>query len=203
MDRPNTVVRVIIREAWTMHHNCFFVGKFWHVRNLLPQSIRLRRDVSVIKDLGLAGWAASWLKWVWDVCNNRQWRTLDYKIQIYILLVYRNYPSRHYCHRRSNEESSEGMWARSVKTLIERNIRHWANMPTFNDVLEWGERQTLLSCCPLISQTRMMKAQGNWHKRNMQRFKVKQCIDARESKPFGILKNMFSPWASLWAWCWG
>jgi hypothetical protein len=30
-----------------------------------------------------------------------------------------------------------------------------------------------------ISQTRMIKAQGNGHKRNMQQFKVKQCVDAR------------------------
>jgi len=26
----------------------------------------------------------------------------------------------------------------------------------------------------------MIKAQGNVHKRNVQRFKVKQCVDARE-----------------------
>jgi len=80
------------------------------------------------------------------------------------------------------------MWARSVKTLIERNIRHWANMPRFNDVLCWWERQALLSCSQL-SQARMIKAQGNWHKRNMQWFQVKQCVDARELKPFGILKK--------------
>jgi len=35
----------------------------------------------------------------------------------------------------------------------------------------------------------MIKAQGNFHKRNMQRFKVKQCVDAREFNPFGILKK--------------
>jgi len=117
-------------------------------------------------------------------------------------LVYRNYPSMHYCHLDSNEESSEGMWARSVKTLIERNIRHWANMPRFNDVLCWWERQALLSFSQ-ISQTRMIKAQGNGHKRNMQQFKVKQCVDARGWKPFVILKNTCSPCVSLWAWCWG
>jgi len=36
------------------------------------------------------------------------------------------------------------MRPRSVKTLFERNIRHWANMPRFNDVLCWWERQALL-----------------------------------------------------------
>jgi len=127
----------------------------------------------------------------------------EYRIIEFVVLVYRNYLSRHYYHRSSNEESSEGMWARSVKTLIERNIRYWANMPMFNEVLEWGKRQALLSCCSQISQTRMMKAQGNWHKRNMQRIKVKECVDARKWKPFGILKNTFWPGASLWAWCWG
>jgi len=62
------------------------------------------------------------------------------------------------------EESSDGMWARSVKTLIERNIKDWAKRPMFNDVLWWWERQALLSCFSLmpVSPARIRKARGNY-----------------------------------------
>jgi len=45
-----TVVRVIRGAAQFLQNSCvscLFVSKFWYVRNLLPQNIRLRLSVSV------------------------------------------------------------------------------------------------------------------------------------------------------------
>jgi len=47
MDRPKSVVRVIRGVVYTVHVSHLFVGKFWHVRNPLPQSIGLRFSVLV------------------------------------------------------------------------------------------------------------------------------------------------------------
>ena len=47
MDRPKSVQRVIrgVASRETINVNSLFVGKFWHVRHPLSQSIRLRLSV--------------------------------------------------------------------------------------------------------------------------------------------------------------
>jgi len=42
MDRSKSVVRVIGGVTYTVHVSRLFDGSFWHVRNPLPQSIRLQ-----------------------------------------------------------------------------------------------------------------------------------------------------------------